>query len=363
MMTFGNVFQRKDGRWAVQFKHEGKRQTLYGKTEDEVNRKILATKECINQSDPAISISHDSGKNIVVSSDMTIGEWLVYWLDKYVRPKKSISTYKGYEIYVARHIMPALGNIALNNLTSKILQEFFDIKAINGRLDGKPGGMSPKSMENMYFMLKSAMCQAFEIELINENPISCVKVGKVAKKATAALTHDEESKLIALCSEYENISAFGIIISLRLGLQLGELLSLKWRDIDVSEKQIYVCQSKTDRLISEQDIPDRLFDHIELYRKKQKMIFGIYPDNVIASKNGRAFDPSNYNKLFKHMLNISGIKRANFNILQNTYAVRYLEKGHGLEQLSSVLGCAKTSRALVKHKRNYFSQLSNLLAE
>ena len=102
---------------------------------------------------------------------------------------------------------------------------------------------------------------------------------------------------------------------------------------------------------------------VELYRKKQKILLGINPDNVIANRNGRSFDPSNYNKLFRHMLNMSGIERANFDILRNTYAVRYLEKGHDIEMLSSALGCAKTSRALAKHKRNYSSQLSNLLVE
>ena len=370
----GSVFQRKDGRWVAIYKHDGNRKMAYGKTEEAA---ISKRQELMDEINGTLLINNSDVSDINASS-MPLGEWLTEWLNSYVKPRKGISTFTGYEVYINRHIIPAIGDIKLHALTPSVFQEFFNEKSTSGRLDGKPGGMSPKSMENMKFMLSAAMRQAMENELVTKNHVTDVIIKEADKKEAVALCPDEEVRLIAVCNEYENISAFGIVIALRAGLQLGELLALKWNNVDMANKRIYIRQYlnrrfdaaddtdtksalrfsnlKTGRIIKEHDLSVDFFPEIELYMNKQNDLFGNVPDVVIASYNGGLVDPGNYNKLFKRILMKSGIANANFDILRNTFALRYLERGFAPAELPRVMGCGESSKSIKKYSRIYNKQ-------
>jgi len=369
----GSVFQRKDRRWVAVYKQNGKRKMVYGKTEKDA---ITKRQDVLNEINGPLFLEISETSNVILS-DILLGEWLNEWLISYVKPYKSVSTYTGYEVYINRHIIPDIGVIKLCALNPQVFHEFFNKKSINGRLDGKPGGMSPKSMENMKFMLSAAMKKAVENKLIAGNYVSNVLINDIVKKEAAALTPDEEGRLIAVCKTYHNISAYGIIIALRAGLQLGELLALEWNNIDMLKKEIHVrnslnrcfdisdnsetksvlkiSASKAERIINENDLPVNFFTEIETYMSRQNNLFD-NPDVVVASRNGGFVDPGNYNKLFKRMLMKSGIANINFDVLQNTFALRYLEQSFNPSKLSKVLGCNEASKSIKKHISIYKKQ-------
>ena len=76
--------------------------------------------------------------NFVPSGDMMLGNWLMYWLEMYIRPIAKASTYESYRGHCEKHIIPALGNTKLKDLTSKQLQQFFNEETKTG--NGKTGG-------------------------------------------------------------------------------------------------------------------------------------------------------------------------------------------------------------------------------
>ena len=371
--TASSVFQRKDSRWVALYKYNGKRIPVYGKTEENAIQKRLEKLNSLNG-----SLSQESGLNVNLSHEqenhITLGEWLSEWLDTSVKYIKSTSTYTGYEVYIYRHIIPLIGNVRLCDLTTAIFQDFFNDKAENGRLDGKLGGISPKSIENMRFMLNSSMRQALSIGLITENPIKNIRTKEVEKKDAVILNHDDQVRLITACNEYRNISSFGVVISVRAGLQLGELLALKWSDIDLVGKSISVHQFlnrhnniinpnsksslqisnlKSERVINASDLPSGFdfFTEIEAYRNKQHDLFCDTPGFVVSSSIGGPIDPSNYNKLFKRLLAISEISTINFDVLRNTFAVRYLEQGFDPARLPRILGCIESSKTIDRVNR------------
>lgn len=367
MAAVGSVYQRQDGRWVAVYSLNGKRKMVYGKTKEDA---ILKRQRVLDELNGSLCMNDVKTSKANVSV-MPLGEWLNKWLITYIKPYKSASTYTGYEVYINKHVIPALGGIQLCALNPKIFQQFFYEKSKNGRLDGKPGGMSPKSMENMKFMLVSALRKAVENELIVENHASSIITDDIIKKEAVALSTDEEARLIVACKKYHNISAFGIIMALSAGLQIGELLALQWTDIDMVNKSIHVknllnrrfdtsdetetrstlriSAVKARRVIKEGDLPVDFFSDIELYMNRQKNLFGNVPDVVLASWNGGFIDPGNYNKLFKRILRKSGIKNVNFDILQNTYALRFLERGCNPSELYKVLGCIETSKSIKKY--------------
>jgi len=152
------------------------------------------------------------------------------------------------------------------------------------------------------------------------------------------------------------------------------LLALKWSDIDFAGKSISVHQFlnrrnnitnansksslqflnlKSERIINANDLPNGFdfFAEIEAYRNKQQELFCDIPDFVVASTTGGPIDPGNYNKLFKRILAMSEISSVNFDVLRNTFAVRYLEQGLNPAELPRILGCIESSKTIDKINR------------
>ena len=119
---------------------------------------------------------------------------------------------------------------------------------------------------------------------------------------------------------------------------------------DNKKSELKILELESERMIDEKILSDEFIFNMELYREKMESIAGYLPETVIAGSNGMPIDPGYFNRIFKQALNLSGIKSANFDILRNTFAVRYLEKGHDFSELHSLLGCKESSRSLLKLK-------------
>src|SRR5659263_712372 len=104
---------------------------LLQKTQSEVKTKL---REAFN----------DLENGIIVNNDLTLGEWMINWLEQYAKPSIRQSTYISYETYVRAHINPVIGQIKMKSLSVDTFQRFFNDKTKLGRLDGK-GGLSSVS--------------------------------------------------------------------------------------------------------------------------------------------------------------------------------------------------------------------------
>ena len=100
-----------------------------------------------------------------------------------------------YSTYINKHIVPEIGEIKLTDLRVDMLQQFFNEKATTGRLDGK-GGLSEKTLRNLYTMLSTALKQAYENDLINKDLAELVKLPKVEKVEMRVLSLSEQKALL-----------------------------------------------------------------------------------------------------------------------------------------------------------------------
>ena len=104
-------------------------------------------------------------EKVVLDENTSLACWLLYWLEMYIRPVAKASTYESYRGHCEKHIIPALGETELKNLTSKQIQLFFNKESKTG--NGKTGGaLSPKTIRNMRGVLDVALKQALAEELI-----------------------------------------------------------------------------------------------------------------------------------------------------------------------------------------------------
>jgi integrase len=211
----GSISRRKNGGWCAQYTvytSEGrKRRTLYGKTRQEVATKL--SKALADRED---GLTFDAGIT-------TVGEYLARWLSHSVRDTVSQKTYERYESIVRVHLSPALGGIRLKALTPSHVRGLYREK-----LDA---GLAPRSVLHIHRTLSKALKQATGDGLIPRNAAAFVKPPRPRSEEMQPLSRDQVRTFLDTESG-DRLEAL-YISAVTAGLRQGELLALKWEDVDL----------------------------------------------------------------------------------------------------------------------------------
>lgn len=298
----------------------------------------------------------------ILSSDITLEQWLTYWFDAYMIRNLKRSTAVAYLGYINNHIVPKIGKYKLSELNTNILQAFFNSEADNGSARG--GGLSPKSLQNIKRMLHKALEKAVETELISKNYSNYVDIPAVIPPEMIVLTVKEHKRLIGTLMSSEDPLDFGIFLSVSLGLRLGEVLGLQWGDIDRRNNTVNIRRTvnrlavinggkrKTEIVIgtpktksSKRSIPvtEDFLKYFDIYASK----FPCRKDSgdflFKSSKKSKPCEPKTMQKHFKATLKELKIKGPTFHSLRHTFATRAIEKNVNVKTLSALLGHADVS--------------------
>lgn len=176
--------------------------------------------------------------NIELTPNMSLKDWLEYWFEVYSKRTVKQSTAVSYHGYIYGHIIPHIGKYTLSELNTDILQRFFNEQSDNGSLKG--GGLSPKTLSNINRMLHKSMQKAVELELIKKNYAEFVELPKQEQPEMRVLSVYEQKLLMNELRRSEEKLAFGVYLSLVLGIRLGEVLGLQWSDIDVKNNIVHI---------------------------------------------------------------------------------------------------------------------------
>ncbi len=384
----GSIYQRADGRIVGQYRVDGKLKYIYGKSKKEVKEKLDKVLEKIEN-----NIDFESEK-------MSLHTWLVKWLETYIKNSVKLSTYISYEGIVRGHISKhRIGKTELAKVTTDLFQRYFNEKTKTGRLDGKQGGLSPKSLLNQYTMLNEALEQACLNGYILKNPIRGVRLPRQTHYDMRVLSMEEQKKLMNTVTRYGEMSATGISIALYTGMRLGEVLGLKWKDIDWQGREIFVSRTVNRLKTFDKDsdtatkivigepktknsirrIPMTKSLEVLLQQQMEKQKNSLYPaDNhnygnwdselfIVTNESLHGFEPRTYQDLFKRYVEMAGIEDANFHALRHTFATRCIENGMDVVVLSKILGHAspattmnKYGHALDEHKKIVMDRMENL---
>ena len=158
----GTLKKRSDGRWEGQYVFNGKRKSVYGKSQEEVRKKLN-------------NVIHEIESGVYISDNgFTVGEWLNKWLYSYKKNNVKQKTYQGYETLVRCHLIPAFEKIKLKNLTVDMVQKFMNDKAKEG--------LSGRTIRYIRSTLHNALNQAIQNGLIIRNVAVAVKVAEKKQK-------------------------------------------------------------------------------------------------------------------------------------------------------------------------------------
>jgi integrase len=176
----------------------------------------------------------------VIDQKMTVAAWLSTWLGS-VRPSLSPRSHRRYTEIVEHYLVSAIGRVQLIKLSPAHLQHAYAGWAEGGRRDGKAGGLSAISIRYNHTILRAALANAVEMQLIARNPADAVrrKLPKCHRSEALALASDQAERLLDAAGELY----VPIMLALATGARRGEVLALKWSNVDLARGVIRVVES------------------------------------------------------------------------------------------------------------------------
>ncbi len=336
----GSIRKRKDGRWEGRYTAgrdpvTGKviYKNVLGKTQAEVKEKLKAAIE----------------KSAVRTMSMeyyTVGQWLDTWMENYAKLQVRASSYKTYQGFIDNHIKPTLGDISLEKLTSMDLQRLYKHLLESGRVEcaearNKPRGLSVKTVRNINQMISSVLNCAVEQRLIPANPTKGCVLPKLERKEMNILP------LESLGTFFEEARHSGVFelyyIDLATGLRRGELLGLKWSDIDLDKGIIHVRRQvlrQNGEVVEAPLKTKNSYRNIAIGVDAIKVLKGMEQKDeyVFPSPYGGPMSPDSVLHMLQRVLKRAGLERIRFHDLRHTFSVLALQNGVDVKTLSAMLG-------------------------
>jgi integrase len=179
----------------------------------------------------------------VEPSRLTVALYLEQWLDDYAAHSLAPKTYDSYCDIVRKHLIPALGDVRLSQLQPARIERYYASELSNGRLNGK-GGLSQQSVIYEHRILRCALKRAVRIGLLAANPCDRVDPPKPAKREMRALDETDTERLLAAARLVEPLSLHAaILLAANTGMRRGEVLGLRWADVDLDHGVLHVQRS------------------------------------------------------------------------------------------------------------------------
>jgi integrase len=217
----GTTCKRSDGRWVAAVTLDGgKRRYFYGASQRDAQDKLRAAKRAI---DDGLPVSSDRQK---------VGTFLTRWLAEVAEPSVRPSTYILYRQLLSRHVIPTVGHLPLAKLSPQ------DLTGLYGTLSRS---LAPRSVGHVHRVLHRALRDALRWGLVARNVCDAVSPPKVPRQEMHVLDPEQARTLIAAV-DGDPLEAL-YILAVTAGLRQGELLALKWRDLDADAGRLTVCRS------------------------------------------------------------------------------------------------------------------------
>lgn len=383
--------QEKHGKYYAVFSYKdenGKRKTEW------VNTEIPTTKGNKREAERRLAeIILEREERLKAHSEcgsMPFTDYIDLWLEK-AKDSVDIITYNGYKSFAVNHIRPYFAKLKfrLGDVTTADIEKYYAYKAVSGRLDGKPGGLSRRSIELhkavLSRMFGDAMREPFNLK---DNPCRYAIIPKTAKKEPKHIdfyTVEQCKKLLEVTKG--TILHDMIYITFMLGLRRSELMGLKWTAVDFERKTITInhtvvvhdCvvekdstkNTSSNRVYPLTDEMLSVFAGLKARRDENERLFGsCYEDSgyVFAKEDGTAYYPAYPYHMLMKVIKKNDLPKIRWHDLRHSCASMLMEKGWSMKDISDWLGHSDIGTTMniythldMTHKRKMVEGLNGML--
>lgn len=352
----GSFRKRNDGRWEGRYtagRDEATGKFLYrnvlARTQAECKAKLREAMRNVRQAEPnPQTVKQPRKEPDRPVCRFTTGEWLRTWFELYSKPNLRETTQEQYTNFLEKHLIPNIGDIPLEKLTSLRLQKLYQDLRTNGRVvqnNAECSGLSPKTIRSIHMVLHSALEQAVKEGLIKKNPTDGCNPPKLERKAMKVIQPEQIGAYLQAAANQNVLPMF--YLELTSGLRRGELLVLLWTDLNLDKNSISVCKSvrgsqgelkvsapKTRHSIRTVVVPQQAVDLLIQEHNLHPDNPYMFPSPVTGTMN----HPDTAGRIHRKLLKEAGIEPVRFHDLRHTFATLALQNGVDIKTLSRMLG-------------------------
>lgn len=334
---------------------------IYGKTKKAVQLQILPLKQ------EAARYCQANG-----SYSGTVKVWLNTWLFNEVEPQVKASTFASYHHKVQRYLVPELGEIPLNQLNQRQLEDAVQVWS---------GTLAASTIRILLMLMKRALKLAVKEGLIVQNSAEKLALPKAERKPVRSLTREEQRRLEqAAMADAEGLP---ILLALHTGLRIGEVAALRWSDIDMEEQLIHVQTTyqrvscpllKRTRLLLGSAKTPTSCRKVPFSLQVKQWLAALQEKQTGASVflfacHQKPIEPRLLSYHFRRILKKAGGIQIHFHQLRHTFATRCLEAQGDVVSISALLGhaSAKTTMdvymdSLMEQRRQIIERMEQWIA-
>jgi len=337
-------FDKKNARWAGSFYSQEGRRYVYGKTEREAWEKLRAAQY------------EEKQGRLAKGPKQTVKDYLNYWLEETHKPTLKTSTYALYRRHLDNHIIPHLGHIQLKKLTTDQVQRFCSEMSNDGLKSG--------TVRLLHTILYTALKDAVHGKRLVVNVCEAVKLPRLTRREVKPLDQEQAQRLIQ-AAQGNRLECI-ITLALTTGMRLGEILALRWDDINLEERALHVrhtvdyikghgwveSEPKTENSTRRLQLPQVTIDSLKqhrIYQREARLKGGAHWKEqglVFPNRYGGYFRRMRLYTIFKKLLQEADLPDMHFHDLRHSAATILLSMGVQAKVVQEILGHGNISTTL-----------------
>ena len=271
---------------------------------------------------------------------MTLREYIIFWQETYDKHQSRPTTYAAHNYVFKNHILPGLGDIPLSELTSEMIGDFLEERRRFGNHRPGSSGLGEETMRHIHRLLQQCLDQAMRDGLISDNSARAFHYSKPKKVNADVLTPLEMEDYLDAAEQLGYLPMF--MLALTTGIRQGELIALKWSDLDIESRTLTVAEnraverrelveygSQTRSIRLTPEVVDLLI--MERSKHPSSPLMFMHPATL------KPYSPQMVRRMHNEIIKEAGLDRIRFTDLRHTCAVLSLRNGMETKELARML--------------------------